>query len=36
LTDLEGPAGDEPAFPVLWAVPEDKSGAPWGRIIELS
>jgi hypothetical protein len=36
LTDLEGPAGDEPAFPVLWAVPEDKSGAPWGRIVELS
>lgn len=36
LTDLEGPAGDEPTFPVLWAVPEDKAGAPWGRIVELS
>jgi predicted metal-dependent peptidase len=36
LTDLEGPTGDEPAFPVLWAVPEGKSGAPWGRIVELS
>ena len=25
LTDLEGDAGDEPAFPVLWAVPEGKA-----------
>jgi hypothetical protein len=24
LTDLEGDAGDEPAFPVIWAVPEGK------------
>jgi predicted metal-dependent peptidase len=35
LTDLEGDAGDEPAFPVLWAVPEGKAEAPWGKIIEL-
>jgi predicted metal-dependent peptidase len=25
LADLEGDAGDEPAFPVLWAVPEGKA-----------
>jgi hypothetical protein len=36
LTDLEGDAGDEPAFPVLWAVAEGKAEAPWGKIIELS
>jgi len=36
LTDLEGDAGDEPAFPVLWAVPEGKAEAPWGKIVELS
>ena len=36
LTDLEGEAGDEPAFPVLWAVPEGKASAPWGKIVELS
>ena len=35
LTDLEGDAGDEPAFPVLWAVPEGKPEAPWGKIVEL-
>jgi predicted metal-dependent peptidase len=35
LTDLEGAAGDEPAFPVLWAVPEGKAKAPWGKIVEL-
>jgi predicted metal-dependent peptidase len=35
LTDLEGEAGDEPAFPVLWAVPEGKAKAPWGKIVEL-
>lgn len=27
LTDLEGDAGDEPAFPVLWAAPEGKASA---------
>ena len=32
LTDLEGDAGDEPAFPVLWALPEGKAEAPWGKI----
>jgi hypothetical protein len=26
---------DEPTFPVLWAVPEGKAAAPWGKIIEL-
>jgi hypothetical protein len=36
LTDLEGAAGDEPAFPVLWAVPEGKAKSPWGKIVELS
>lgn len=35
LTDLEGDAGDEPAFPVLWAVPEGKMEAQWGKIVEL-
>jgi predicted metal-dependent peptidase len=36
LTDLEGEAGNEPRFPVLWAVPEGGAKAPWGRLIELS
>jgi predicted metal-dependent peptidase len=36
LTDLEGYAGDEPSFPVIWAVPEGKAEAPWGKIVELS
>ena len=35
LTDLQGNTGDEPAFPVLWAVPEGKAAAPWGKIVEL-
>jgi predicted metal-dependent peptidase len=35
LTDLEGDAGAEPAFPVLWAVPEGKATAPWGKVVEL-
>src|SRR5882672_2519872 len=35
LTDLEGDAGDEPAFPVLWAVPEGEATAPWGKVVEL-
>jgi VWA-like domain (DUF2201) len=35
LTGLEGDAGDEPAFPVLWDVPEGKAAAPWGKIVEL-
>jgi len=35
LTDLEGDAGVEPAFPVLWAVPEGEAKAPWGKVIEL-
>ena len=36
LTDLEGDAGDKPMFPVLWAVPEGRAQAPWGKIVELS
>jgi hypothetical protein len=36
LTDLEGDACAEPAFPVLWAVPEGRAEAPWGKIVELS
>ena len=35
LTDLEGNAGEEPTFPVLWAIRKRKSDAPWGKIIEL-
>jgi VWA-like domain (DUF2201) len=36
LTDLEGGTGDEPAFPVLWAVAEGKkAAAPWGKVVEL-
>jgi predicted metal-dependent peptidase len=35
LTDLQGDAGAEPAFPVLWAVPEGKASAPWGKVVEL-
>ena len=31
LTDLQGDTGDEPAYPVLWAVPEGKAAAPWGQ-----
>ena len=36
LTDLEGEAGTEPKYPVLWAVPEGGATAPWGKIIELN
>lgn len=36
LTDLEGEAGTEPNYPVLWAVPEGGATAPWGKIIELN
>lgn len=36
LTDLEGEAGNEPKYPVLWAVPEGGAKAPWGRGIELN
>jgi predicted metal-dependent peptidase len=35
LTDLQGNTGHEPPFPVLWAMPEGKAAAPWGKIIEL-
>jgi len=35
LTDLQGGAGAEPAFPVLWAVPEGIVIAPWGKVVEL-
>lgn len=36
LTDLEGEAGSKPHFPVVWAVPEGKATAPWGKVIELN
>jgi predicted metal-dependent peptidase len=36
LTDLQSDAGDEPAFPVLWAAPAGKAEAPWGKVVELS
>lgn len=36
LTDLAGIAGDPPAFPVVWAVPEGADAAPWGKVIELT
>jgi hypothetical protein len=35
LTDLEGEAGDQPKFPVLWAIPEGRPRAPWGTLVEL-
>jgi predicted metal-dependent peptidase len=37
LTDLEGPAGEAPSFPVLWAIPPGlpKCQAPWGMLVEL-
>ncbi|MEM8691057.1 MAG: VWA-like domain-containing protein [Pseudomonadota bacterium] len=37
LTDLEGPHGDPPGVPVLWAVPETDPGtAPFGDVLCLS
>jgi VWA-like protein DUF2201 len=35
ITDLKGKPGDEPDFPVLWAVTEGRATVPWGRVIEL-
>jgi len=37
LTDLQGPAGFEPHWPVLWAVPEAFAAAkqPFGRRLVL-
>jgi predicted metal-dependent peptidase len=37
LTDLDGPARQRPACPVLWAVPEANRDAvaPFGRVIVL-
>ena len=35
LTDLQDNTGDEPPFTVLWAVPEGKAAARWGKIVEL-
>ncbi len=37
LTDLYGPAGAEPKFPVIWAVPPDSSAPSpsWGILLEL-
>lgn len=34
LTDLEGPCGDDPGFPVLWCCTTDKVGK-WGQTIKL-
>lgn len=37
LTDLQGPAGEEPAFPVVWALPPGlpETKPPFGILIEL-
>ncbi|MFO0298139.1 MAG: DUF2201 family putative metallopeptidase [Pseudomonadota bacterium] len=37
LTDLDGPAGPRPPFPVLWAVPPGHAGAaaPFGQVLSL-
>jgi len=37
LTDLEGPCGEKPLFPVMWAVIPgyDHAAAPFGRIVHL-
>ena len=37
LSDLEGPAGDSPAWPIIWAVPVEASAhpVPFGRKIVL-
>ena len=36
LTDLEGPAGDAPPFPVVWATPAGSTAPlPWGRRLVL-
>lgn len=34
LTDLYGPTGDDPGFPVLWCCTTDQK-APWGETIRL-
>lgn len=34
LTDLYGPTGDDPGFPVLWCCTTDETG-PWGETIKL-
>jgi predicted metal-dependent peptidase len=38
LTDLQGPAGPQPAFPVLWAVPPAYAylTPPYGRLLVLA
>lgn len=37
LTDLDGPAGDEPRWPVLWAIPESAGALkePFGQLLIL-
>jgi len=37
LTDLEGPAGFRPRWPVVWAVPAGRAppSAPFGRLLQL-
>lgn len=37
LTDLDGPTGPEPSFPVIWAVAgDDPRPAPFGTVLRLS
>jgi predicted metal-dependent peptidase len=38
LTDLYGPCGDAPKFPVIWALPPGLpvQQPPWGLVLELS
>ena len=37
LTDLDGPAGRAPGFPVIWAVPGDEPPeAPFGTVVRLT
>ncbi|MFK7894098.1 MAG: VWA-like domain-containing protein, partial [Granulosicoccus sp.] len=38
LTDLDGPAGDEPKWEVIWAIPEsaDHRAQPFGRLLVLN
>ncbi|HMO70663.1 MAG TPA: VWA-like domain-containing protein [Paracoccaceae bacterium] len=36
LTDLDGPCGPKPRFPVVWAVPDPPPGPPpFGRVLEI-
>jgi predicted metal-dependent peptidase len=37
LTDLQGPAGEAPSFPLVWALPPGlpETRPPWGLLLEL-